>query len=89
MKILLTLAAFTLSISPLHAQVPDLSNLNTVQGFIEYAPAQAPAAPEAAYAGPSTHLAALTPAPQLPAEIIQGIRARYLDLAGRFGVTLG
>ena len=28
------------------------------------------------------------PAPRLPAEIIQGIRARYLDLAGRFGVTL-
>lgn len=29
------------------------------------------------------------PAPDLPAEIIEGIRARYLDLAGRFGVKLG
>ncbi len=28
------------------------------------------------------------PAPDLPAEIIEGIRARYLDLAGRFGVKL-
>ncbi|MFZ1615051.1 MAG: phosphoribosylaminoimidazolesuccinocarboxamide synthase [Holophaga sp.] len=28
------------------------------------------------------------PAPALPAEVIQGIRARYLDLASRFGVTL-
>jgi phosphoribosylaminoimidazole-succinocarboxamide synthase len=28
------------------------------------------------------------PAPHLPAEIIEGIRARYLDLAGRFGVNL-
>lgn len=28
------------------------------------------------------------PAPTLPAEVIQGIRARYLDLANRFGVTL-
>lgn len=29
------------------------------------------------------------PAPSLPEEIISGIRARYLDLAGRFGVSLG
>ncbi len=29
------------------------------------------------------------PAPDLPTEIIEGIRARYLDLAGRFGVKLG
>ncbi len=29
------------------------------------------------------------PAPDLPSEIIEGIRARYLDLAGRFGVRLG
>jgi len=29
------------------------------------------------------------PAPALPEEIIEGIRARYLDLAGRFGVALG
>jgi len=28
------------------------------------------------------------PAPHLPAAIIQGIRERYLDLAGRFGVTV-
>ncbi|MBK8794524.1 MAG: phosphoribosylaminoimidazolesuccinocarboxamide synthase [Holophaga sp.] len=28
------------------------------------------------------------PAPALPTEVIQGIRARYLDLASRFGVTL-
>lgn len=28
------------------------------------------------------------PAPDLPVEIIEGIRARYLDLAGRFGVQL-
>lgn len=28
------------------------------------------------------------PAPQLPEGIIEGIRARYLDLAGRFGVKL-
>ncbi|MDP1832169.1 MAG: phosphoribosylaminoimidazolesuccinocarboxamide synthase [Geothrix sp.] len=28
------------------------------------------------------------PAPHLPPEIIEGIRARYLDLAGRFGVTI-
>jgi len=28
------------------------------------------------------------PAPDLPPEIIEGIRARYLDLAGRFGVKL-
>ncbi len=28
------------------------------------------------------------PAPDLPAEIIDGIRARYLDLAGRFGIRL-
>ena len=28
------------------------------------------------------------PAPHLPAEIVQGIRARYLDLAARFGVTV-
>lgn len=28
------------------------------------------------------------PAPNLPPSIIQGIRSRYLDLAGRFGVTL-
>ncbi len=28
------------------------------------------------------------PAPDLPNEIIEGIRARYLDLAGRFGVKL-
>jgi phosphoribosylaminoimidazole-succinocarboxamide synthase len=28
------------------------------------------------------------PAPQLPEQIIEGIRARYLDLAGRFGVKL-
>ena len=28
------------------------------------------------------------PAPHLPENIIQGIRARYLDLAGRFGVTV-
>lgn len=28
------------------------------------------------------------PAPDLPQEIIEGIRARYLDLAGRFGVKL-
>ncbi len=28
------------------------------------------------------------PAPDLPAEIIEGIRARYLDLAGRFGVKI-
>jgi phosphoribosylaminoimidazole-succinocarboxamide synthase len=28
------------------------------------------------------------PAPHLPAAIIEGIRARYLDLASRFGVTL-
>jgi uncharacterized protein YxjI len=85
MKILLTLAAFTLSISPLHAQVPDLSNLNTVQGFIEYAPAQAPAAPEAAYAGPSTHLAALTPAPQLPAEFT--IKERVLSFTDTFDIV--
>jgi len=29
------------------------------------------------------------PAPDLPLEIIEGIRARYLDLAGRFGVQMG
>jgi phosphoribosylaminoimidazole-succinocarboxamide synthase len=29
------------------------------------------------------------PAPDLPAGIIEGIRARYLDLANRFGITLG
>ncbi|MDP2874563.1 MAG: phosphoribosylaminoimidazolesuccinocarboxamide synthase [Holophaga sp.] len=29
------------------------------------------------------------PAPKLPSEIITGIRGRYLDLAGRFGVKLG
>jgi phosphoribosylaminoimidazole-succinocarboxamide synthase len=29
------------------------------------------------------------PAPDLPLEIIQGIRARYLDLAARFGVEAG
>jgi len=29
------------------------------------------------------------PAPHLPAEIVAGIRERYLDLAGRFGVVLG
>ena len=28
------------------------------------------------------------PAPHLPAEVIEGIRARYLDLAGRFGITV-
>jgi phosphoribosylaminoimidazole-succinocarboxamide synthase len=28
------------------------------------------------------------PAPHLPAEIVEGIRARYLDLAARFGVTV-
>ncbi|HJU84526.1 MAG TPA: phosphoribosylaminoimidazolesuccinocarboxamide synthase [Holophagaceae bacterium] len=28
------------------------------------------------------------PAPDLPAEVIEGIRARYLDLASRFGVAL-
>ncbi len=28
------------------------------------------------------------PAPHLPAEIVQGIRARYLDLAARFGVRV-
>lgn len=28
------------------------------------------------------------PAPHLPTAIIQGIRARYLDLAGRFGITV-
>ncbi|WLT31160.1 phosphoribosylaminoimidazolesuccinocarboxamide synthase [Geothrix sp. PMB-07] len=28
------------------------------------------------------------PAPHLPAEIIEGVRARYLDLASRFGVKL-
>lgn len=28
------------------------------------------------------------PAPQLPLEIIEGIRDRYLDLAGRFGIQL-
>lgn len=28
------------------------------------------------------------PAPHLPPEIVAGIRARYLDLAGRFGVTV-
>lgn len=28
------------------------------------------------------------PAPHLPAAIIQGIRARYVDLAGRFGITV-
>ncbi len=28
------------------------------------------------------------PAPHLPAEIVAGIRARYLDLAARFGVTV-
>ena len=28
------------------------------------------------------------PAPDLPAEIVQGIRARYLDLAARFGVEV-
>ena len=29
------------------------------------------------------------PAPDLPSEIIEGIRDRYLDLAGRFGLKLG
>jgi phosphoribosylaminoimidazole-succinocarboxamide synthase len=29
------------------------------------------------------------PAPHLPAEIIQGVRERYLDLARRFGISLG
>lgn len=29
------------------------------------------------------------PAPDLPAEVVDGIRARYLDLAARFGVDLG
>ena len=28
------------------------------------------------------------PAPHLPPDIIEGVRARYLDLAGRFGVKL-
>ena len=28
------------------------------------------------------------PAPHLPEAVIQGVRSRYLDLAGRFGVTL-
>ena len=28
------------------------------------------------------------PAPDLPAEVVQGVRARYLDLAARFGVEL-
>lgn len=28
------------------------------------------------------------PAPHLPTEVIEGIRARYLDLAGRFGITV-
>jgi len=28
------------------------------------------------------------PAPHLPTEVIAGIRARYLDLAGRFGITV-
>ena len=28
------------------------------------------------------------PAPHLPAAVVDGIRARYLDLAGRFGVTV-
>ncbi|GLH72905.1 phosphoribosylaminoimidazole-succinocarboxamide synthase [Geothrix limicola] len=28
------------------------------------------------------------PAPHLPAEIVEGVRARYLDLAGRFGIKV-
>ncbi len=28
------------------------------------------------------------PAPHLPAAVIEGVRARYLDLAGRFGITV-
>ena len=28
------------------------------------------------------------PAPHLPSEIVEGIRERYLDLAGRFGVEI-
>ncbi|WP_306591213.1 phosphoribosylaminoimidazolesuccinocarboxamide synthase [Geothrix sp. 21YS21S-4] len=28
------------------------------------------------------------PAPNLPAEVVEGIRARYLDLAARFGITI-
>jgi phosphoribosylaminoimidazole-succinocarboxamide synthase len=28
------------------------------------------------------------PAPHLPAAIVEGVRARYLDLAGRFGITV-
>jgi phosphoribosylaminoimidazole-succinocarboxamide synthase len=28
------------------------------------------------------------PAPHLPAQVVDGVRARYLDLAGRFGVAL-
>ena len=87
MRTLFTALALALSISPLHAQLPDLSKLNTLQGFMELAPAQLPSSPEAAYAGPSYQVAALTPAkaPELPAQFT--IKERVLSFTDTFDIV--
>ncbi|MBI5240763.1 MAG: hypothetical protein HY926_09845 [Elusimicrobia bacterium] len=80
---------FSLSVAPLHAQVSDFSKLKTIQGFTEYAPAEAPADAKAAYAGPAYNIAAAqaTPAPQLPSEF--KIKERVISLTDTFDVVAG
>src|SRR3989339_1099261 len=80
------LLLFSLAVAPLCAQVSDLSQLKTLQGFMEYAPVEAPADPAAAYAGASHRLASAqaAPAPQLPAEY--QIKERILSFTDTFDV---
>ncbi|MDD5629411.1 MAG: hypothetical protein PHU21_10130 [Elusimicrobia bacterium] len=87
MKSLLSLAALALAISPLQAQVPELSQLTAVQGFMEYAPAQMPATPEAVYVGQAYTLAAAAPAqaPQLPSQF--SIKERVISFTDTFDVV--
>ena len=83
------LLLFSLAVTPLCAQVSDLSQLKTLQGFMEYAPVEAPADPAAAYAGASHRLASAqaAPAPQLPAEFM--IKERILSFTDTFDILAG
>lgn len=83
------LLLFSLAVTPLCAQVSDLSKLKTVQGFLEYAPAALPSDVSGAYAGASYHLASAqaAPAPQLPAEF--QIKERILSFTDTFDILAG
>ncbi|MCX5797486.1 MAG: hypothetical protein NTY77_18495 [Elusimicrobia bacterium] len=87
MRLLLSALVLAFAVSPLRAQVPELSQISAVQGFMEFAPAAIPSSPEAAYAGQAYTLAAATPAqaPQLPSAF--SIKERIISFTDTFDVV--